>query len=75
MSELHNPEIEPICKRYLTLRYQLLPYTYTAARQAHDTGLPLMRAVLRSSLAPELLIYANTVIARGTPRVNKPAST
>jgi alpha-glucosidase/alpha-D-xyloside xylohydrolase len=44
-SELHNPEVEPICKRYLTLRYQLLPYTYTAAREAHDTGLPLMRAL------------------------------
>jgi alpha-glucosidase/alpha-D-xyloside xylohydrolase len=43
--ELHNPEVEPICRRYLTLRYQLLPYTYTAAREAHDTGLPLMRAL------------------------------
>jgi alpha-glucosidase/alpha-D-xyloside xylohydrolase len=45
VSELRNPEVEPICQRYLTLRYQLLPYIYTAAREAHDTGLPLMRAL------------------------------
>ena len=44
-SELHNPEVEPICKKYLELRYQLLPYNYTLAREACDTGLPMMRAL------------------------------
>ncbi|HEV3165734.1 MAG TPA: TIM-barrel domain-containing protein, partial [Isosphaeraceae bacterium] len=44
-SELHNAAVEPICRRYLNLRYQLLPYIYTAAREAHDTGVPLMRAL------------------------------
>jgi len=44
-SELHNAEVEPICKRYLELRYQLLPYNYTLAREAADTGLPMMRAL------------------------------
>lgn len=43
--ELNNPAIEPILKRYLELRYRLLPYTYTAVREAHDTGMPLMRAL------------------------------
>jgi alpha-glucosidase/alpha-D-xyloside xylohydrolase len=43
--ELHNATVEPICREYLNLRYQLLPYTYTLAREAHDTGLPLMRAL------------------------------
>jgi len=43
-SELHNAEVEPICKKYLELRYQLLPYNYTLAREAADTGLPMMRA-------------------------------
>jgi alpha-glucosidase/alpha-D-xyloside xylohydrolase len=43
--ELHNAEVEPICKKYLDLRYQLLPYNYTAARQACDTGVPMMRAL------------------------------
>jgi alpha-glucosidase (family GH31 glycosyl hydrolase) len=43
--ELHNPAIEPIVKQYLELRYRLLPYTYTAARECADTGLPMMRAL------------------------------
>jgi alpha-glucosidase/alpha-D-xyloside xylohydrolase len=44
-SELINPDIEPICKKYLELRYQLIPYTYTAARETYDSSLPLMRAL------------------------------
>jgi alpha-glucosidase (family GH31 glycosyl hydrolase) len=44
-SELHNAQVEPICKKYLELRYRLLPYSYTALRECHETGLPLMRAL------------------------------
>ncbi len=44
-SELHNAEVEPICRQYMNLRYQLLPYNYTLAREAHDTGMPFMRAL------------------------------
>jgi alpha-glucosidase (family GH31 glycosyl hydrolase) len=44
-SELHNADVEPICRDYLNLRYQLMPYTYTVTREARDTGLPLMRAL------------------------------
>ena len=44
-SELHNADIEPICRKYLELRYQLMPYLYSAVREAHDTGLPVMRAL------------------------------
>jgi alpha-glucosidase/alpha-D-xyloside xylohydrolase len=44
-SELHNAQVEPICRKYLDLRYQLMPYTYTITREAHDTGMPLMRAL------------------------------
>jgi alpha-glucosidase/alpha-D-xyloside xylohydrolase len=44
-SELHNAEIETICRQYLELRYQLLPYNYTLLREASDTGLPPMRAL------------------------------
>jgi alpha-glucosidase/alpha-D-xyloside xylohydrolase len=44
-SELRNAEVEPICKKYLELRYRLLPYNYTLMREACDTGLPPMRAL------------------------------
>jgi alpha-glucosidase/alpha-D-xyloside xylohydrolase len=44
-AELNNPAIEPIARKYSELRYQLLPYTYTLAREARDRGLPLMRSL------------------------------
>jgi alpha-glucosidase/alpha-D-xyloside xylohydrolase len=44
-SEMSNPAIEPVARKYAELRYQLIPYTYTLARQAHDNGLPFMRAL------------------------------
>jgi alpha-glucosidase (family GH31 glycosyl hydrolase) len=44
-SELYNAEVETIARKYLELRYRLLPYNYTVAREASDTGLPLMRAL------------------------------
>jgi len=44
-SVLHNPAIEPICKKYLELRYQLMPYLYTAVKETCDTGLPIIRAL------------------------------
>lgn len=44
-TELHDDRVEPIIRRYLELRYRLMPYTYTLAREAHDSGLPLMRAL------------------------------
>ncbi len=39
----YGPEIEAVCRRYLELRYRLMPYTYSLAWQAHRLGLPLMR--------------------------------
>ena len=43
--ELHNDQVEPICRQYLELRYRLLPYNYTLVWEAVDKGLPLMRAL------------------------------
>jgi alpha-glucosidase (family GH31 glycosyl hydrolase) len=43
--QLHNPEVEIICRKYLNLRYQLLPYLYSTIYQTHRTGLPVMRAM------------------------------
>jgi alpha-glucosidase/alpha-D-xyloside xylohydrolase len=45
-SELHNAAVEPACRVAAELRYRLLPYNYTIAREAHDTGMPMMRALL-----------------------------
>jgi alpha-glucosidase (family GH31 glycosyl hydrolase) len=44
-SELNNPAIEPICRGYAELRYRLMPYTYTLAAEARETGMPLVRAM------------------------------
>ena len=44
-SELHNPAVEPICRKYLELRSRLLPYLYSAVHAAHTTGLPIVRAL------------------------------
>jgi alpha-glucosidase len=38
-----GPAVEAICRRYLELRYQLLPYTYNLFWQAALSGAPLMR--------------------------------
>jgi alpha-glucosidase/alpha-D-xyloside xylohydrolase len=43
--ELHNADVEPICKKYLELRYRMLPYIYSAMRETHETGLPMIRAL------------------------------
>ncbi|MCX6872458.1 MAG: DUF5110 domain-containing protein [Verrucomicrobia bacterium] len=44
-SELHNTAIEPICRKYLELRYRFLTYNEALCREAHDTGWPLMRVL------------------------------
>jgi alpha-glucosidase (family GH31 glycosyl hydrolase) len=43
--ELHNPDVEPICRKYLELRYRLLPYLYSVVYEGHKTGLPIIRAL------------------------------
>ena len=44
-SQLHNPDVEPICRKYLELRYRLLPYLYSAVRECATTGMPILRAL------------------------------
>jgi len=43
--ELRNPAIEPICKKYLELRYRLMPYLYALVKETCETGVPIMRAL------------------------------
>ena len=42
---LHDDRVEPICRKYLELRYQLLPYLYTAVHEGNATGMPVVRAL------------------------------
>jgi alpha-glucosidase len=42
---VHGPEHEAIRRKYIELRYELLPYLYTGIEEASRTGIPLMRPV------------------------------
>ncbi len=44
-SELHNAQVEPICRKYLELRYRMLPYLYSAVRECTTTGMPVIRGL------------------------------
>ena len=41
----YGKQAEPILAKYLRLRYQLLPYTYSNAYRSYQTGAPYMRAL------------------------------
>ncbi len=43
---VHGPEHEAIRRRYIELRYRLMPYIYTSFEETSRTGLPLMRPLL-----------------------------
>jgi len=43
---LFGTEAEAINKKAIELKYRLFPYIYTLARQAYETGLPLMQALM-----------------------------
>ncbi len=42
---VHGAEQEAIRRKYIELRYELMPYLYTGIEEASRTGLPLMRPV------------------------------
>jgi alpha-glucosidase (family GH31 glycosyl hydrolase) len=44
-SQLHNPQVEVICRKYLELRYRMLPYIYSAVHECTKTGMPVMRSL------------------------------
>ncbi|MBV9295249.1 MAG: DUF5110 domain-containing protein, partial [Acidobacteriaceae bacterium] len=44
-NQLHNAQVEPICRKYLELRYRMLPYLYSVVRECTLTGMPILRAL------------------------------
>src|SRR5260370_11308763 len=42
---VNGPEQEAIRRKYIELRYKLLPYLYTITEETARTGIPLMRPV------------------------------
>lgn len=42
----HGEKIEAICRRFIELRYALMPYTYTLTWEVHRHGLPMMRPLV-----------------------------
>ena len=42
----YGDESEEICKRFIRLRYELMPYIYNAFQQSSKTGLPIMRPMV-----------------------------
>jgi alpha-glucosidase (family GH31 glycosyl hydrolase) len=44
-SQLHDARVEVICRKYLELRYRLLPYLYSAVHECTTSGMPIMRAL------------------------------
>ena len=44
-SQLHDARVEPICRKYLELRYRMLPYLYSSVHECTSTGMPIMRAL------------------------------
>jgi alpha-glucosidase len=42
---VHGPEHEAIRRKYIELRYRLLPYIYTITEESAQAGIPLMRPI------------------------------
>lgn len=42
----YGPEVEAICKKFIELRYKLLPYIYSVFWENHKYGFPMLRPVI-----------------------------
>ena len=42
---LRDERVEPISRKYLELRYRLMPYLYSAVRECAETNLPILRSL------------------------------
>jgi len=73
-ADLHRPDVEEICRKFLNLRYQLLPYLYSSVAQGHETGLPLMRALSLNWPADEKAVVTSDAYMWGDHILVAPVS-
>jgi alpha-D-xyloside xylohydrolase len=85
----YGRQAEPILAKYLRLRYQLMPYIYSLAHAAHETGAPFMRGLFMDfgndpevtnigdeyMFGPSLLVAPVTEQGRTSREVYLPAGT
>ncbi len=50
-------KVQEIAKKYIQLRYELLPYWYSLFRAAHETGKPIMRPLFYETPRDEKCYY------------------
>src|SRR4051812_46951812 len=79
-SQLRDTRVEPICRKYLELRYRMLPYLYSAVRECAMTGMPIMRALwlhfpddLKAVACSDQYLWGKSVLV--APVVEKGATT
>jgi alpha-glucosidase len=79
---IENPPREPwrfgeevlaICRRFLRLRYRLLPYWYTLACEAHRTGAPLVRPLGWAATSPSAFWQVDDAFTLGDSLLVAPA--
>ncbi len=53
----YGESVENISRNYISLRYRLLPYLYSAFAEAHRTGMPVNRAMIIDNTSDEKCWY------------------
>ncbi|HUA16834.1 MAG TPA: TIM-barrel domain-containing protein [Verrucomicrobiae bacterium] len=78
--QLHDTRVEPICRKYLELRYRMLPYIYSAVHECAKTGMPIMRPLWlhfpndpKSAACGDAYLWGRSVLV--APVVEKGATT
>jgi len=72
---LGDERVEPICRKFLHVRYEILPYIYNLAALAHKNGSPLMRPLwfnypseARADIGDEFMLGDSLLIAPVTTK-------